>query len=238
MASGSTSSLLGSSDETRFGMKLMRLILDGGTEALRKVFQRIHTGNLQVVLSCKSSLSTCTSSTCNYCCLIAPKKRKIINQNQWDKLFPAPPNKPNINDFDITLLSVLLRNICGLSPPSTGWDNLPTASDLSEEADIVRIKFFRNKHFGHRPQSAVSEADFKALWAEICFYALFVILHKIKYLLSNKLFINVLSLSVLMPRPWSHFAPFFVTVTTEQINTTVILIFYNNHIYMQHLFFS
>ena len=39
-----------------------------------------------------------------------------------------------------------------------------------------------------------------------------------------------------MPRPWSHFAPFFVTVTTEQINTTVILIIYNNnHIYMQHI---
>ena len=168
MASGSTSSLLSSSDETFNGMKLMRLILDGGTEALRKVFQRIHPGNLQVVLSCKSSSGTCTSSTCNYCRLIALKKRKIINQNQWDKLFPARPNKPNINDFDITLLSVLLRNICSLSPPSTtGWDNVPTPSDLSEEADIVRIKFFRNEHFGHRPQSAVSEADFKALWAEI-----------------------------------------------------------------------
>ena len=167
MASGSTCSLLGSSDETLYGMKLMRLLLDGGTEALRKIFQRSHLGNLQVVLSCKSSLSTCKSSTCNYCRLVALRKRKIINQNQWDKLFPAPPNKPNINDFDITLLSVLLRNICGLSPPSTGWDNLPTASDLSEEADIVRIKFFRNKHFGHIPQSAVSEADFKAFWAEI-----------------------------------------------------------------------
>ena len=67
----------------------------------------------------------------------------------------------------------------------------------------------------------------------LCFYALFVILLKIYYLLSNKLFINVLSLCVLMPRPWSHFAPFFVTVTTEQINTTVILIYNNNHIYMQ-----
>ena len=166
MASGSTSSLI-RSDETLNGMKLMRLLLDGGTEALRKIFQRSHLGNLQVVLSCKSSLSTCKSSTCNYCRLIALRKRKIINQNQWDKLFPAPPNKPNINDFDITLLSVLLRNICGLSPPSTGWDNLPTASDLSEEADIVRIKFFGNKHFGHIPQSAVSEADFKAFWAEI-----------------------------------------------------------------------
>ena len=119
MASGSTSSLLDSSDETFNGMKLMRLILDGGTEALRKIFQRIHPGNLQVVLSCKSSLSTCTSSTCNYCRLIELKNRKIINQNQWDKLYPARPNKPNINDFDITLLSVLLRNICGLSPPCT-----------------------------------------------------------------------------------------------------------------------
>ena len=66
-----------------------------------------------------------------------------------------------------------------------------------------------------------------------CFYALFVIFLKIYYLLSNKLFINVLSLSDLMPRLWSHFALFFVTVTTEQINTTVILIYNNNHIYMQ-----
>ena len=44
---------------------------------------------------------------------------------------------------------------------------MPTPSDHSVEADIVRIKLFRNKHFGHIPQSAVSEADFKALWAEI-----------------------------------------------------------------------
>ena len=168
MASGSKSSLLGSSDDTFNGMKLMRLILDAGTEALRKVFQGIHTGNLQVVLSCKSSFSTCTSTTCNYHCLSDLKTRNIIKQNQWDKLYPPHPNDPNIGDFDITLLSVLLRNICGLSPPSTtGWDKLPTPSDLSVEADIIRVKLFRNEHFGHRPQSAVSEADFKALWVEI-----------------------------------------------------------------------
>ena len=168
MASGSKSSLLGSSGDTFNGMKLMRLILDAGSEALRKVFQRIHPGNLQVILSCKSSSSTCTSSICNYHLLFELKKRNIIRQNQWDKLYPPHPNKPNINDFDITLLSVLLRNICGLSPPSTaGWDKWPTPSIHSVEADIVRIKLFRNEHFGHRPQSAVSEADFKALWAEI-----------------------------------------------------------------------
>ena len=167
MACGSTSSLLGSSDDRFNGMKLMRLVLDGGTEALRNVFRQIHPGNLKVVLSCKSSSSRCTSSTCNHYSLSILKRRNIIKQNQWDKLYPTQPIKPNINDFDITLLSVLLRNICGLSSPSTGWDKMPTASDLSVEADIVRIKLFRNEHFGHIPHSAVSEADFKALWAEI-----------------------------------------------------------------------
>ena len=167
MASGSTSSVLGSLNETHNGMKLMKLVLDGGTEALRKVFKRIHPGNLQVVLCCKSSPSTCTLSACNHYILSILKRRNIIKQNQWDKLYPTHPNKPNIHDFDITLLSVLLRNICGLSSPSTGWDKLPRLSDHSVEADIVRIKLFRNEHFGHRPQSAVSEADFKDLWAEI-----------------------------------------------------------------------
>lgn len=168
MASSSASLLLGSSDETVYGTKLMRLILDGGTEALINVFRRIHPGDLQVVLSRTCSSSTSTSCTCNYCCLFKLKKRNVINQMQWDKLYPASPNKPNIHDYDITLLSVLLRNICGLLPPSTtGWDKLPTSADFSREADIVRIKLYRNEYLGHKSKTAVSEAVFKALWKEI-----------------------------------------------------------------------
>ena len=164
MASSSLSSLLGSSDETFNGTKLMRLILDGGTEALRNALLKTHPGNLQVVLSCTCSSST---STCNYHILSKLRTRKIINQNQWDKLYSVSPNQPNINDFDITLLSVLLRNICGLSPPPSGWDNFPNASDHSVEADIVRIRLFRNDRFGHIAKSAVSTADFTTFWAEI-----------------------------------------------------------------------
>ncbi len=58
----------------------------------------------------------------------------------WDKLYPPSPHPPNINDFDITLLCILLRNICGLSPPSLGWDKIPNVADHSTQADIVRIK--------------------------------------------------------------------------------------------------
>ena len=145
---------LQSSDETINGTKLMRLILDGGTEALRKVFQGIHTGNFQVVLAGnKHSLSKL--------------KGRIINQKQWDKLYPTSPKKPDINEFDISLLCVLLRNISGLSPPGSGWDKMPNVSDHTREADIIRIKLFRNERFGHIPRAAVSMKDFEKFWAEI-----------------------------------------------------------------------
>ena len=103
---------LHSSDQTIYGTKLMRLIIDMGTAALRNVFQGIHSGNLQVVLSSNKHI------------LSNIKRRKKISQKQWDKLYPTPPEQPDINEFDITLLCVLLRNICGLSPPSSGWDKI------------------------------------------------------------------------------------------------------------------
>ena len=62
MASGSASSVLVSSDKTLHGTKLMRLILDGGTEALRKAFRKTHHRNLQVVL-CSFIYVSCNKIT-------------------------------------------------------------------------------------------------------------------------------------------------------------------------------
>ena len=149
-------SVLDSSDEKTNGFKLMRLIVDGGTEALRQTLTKYCPGNLQVVLST------------HHHTLLKLKIHKIINQNQWDKLYPAASVPPNINDFDITLLCVLLKNICGLkSHRDRIWHNVPNVSDHSVEADIVRVRLFRNEHFGHIPNTAVSDGDFQSFWAEI-----------------------------------------------------------------------
>ena len=83
------------------------------------------------------------------------------------KLYPPPPRIPNIQEFDITLLVILLRNICGLSPPSTGWNVLPGSTDNSHEANIVRIRLFRNNFFGHVPGTDVSRLDFEVHWVEV-----------------------------------------------------------------------
>ena len=149
-------SVLESSNEKTNGFKLMRLIVDGGTEALRQTLTKYCPGNLQAVLST------------HHHTLLKLKINKIINQNQWAKLYPAGSVPPNINDFDITLLCVLLKNICGLkSHKDPIWHNIPNVSDHSAEADIVRVKLFRNERFGHIPNTAVSDGDFQSFWTEI-----------------------------------------------------------------------
>ena len=146
-----------SSEEKTNGWKLIRLIVDGGTEALRKIFLNIHPGNLQHVLATHHST-------------LYPlyNAKKIITQPQWDKLYPHPPRIPNIQEFDITLLVILLRNICGFSAPKgTGWNDWPVLADKSREANIVRIRLFRNNRFGHVPGTAVSRLDFDKSWGEV-----------------------------------------------------------------------
>lgn len=61
---------------------------------------------------------------------------------------------------------VLLRNICGLTP-ATGWDALPPSTDLSCEADIARVKYYRNTVYGHVAQASVDDGKFNYYWREI-----------------------------------------------------------------------
>ena len=96
-------------------------------------------------------------------------RKKVLNPLQWEKLFPADPSSLSSANFDVTLLMVLLRNICGLRPPvSTGnWDELPPDSDDSSEANIVRIKCYRNDVYGHATKASLDDATFNILWQKI-----------------------------------------------------------------------
>ena len=150
------SSVLESSAEKIYGFKLIRLIVDGGTQVLRNVFLKIHPGNLHHVL---------TTHYLTLYSLFIPKR--ILTQPQWDKLYPHPPRFANIQEFDITLLAVLLRNICGLPDPSGGWNDMPSSTTKTLQDDIVRIRLFRNKFFGHVPGTDVDRLDFEAHWVEV-----------------------------------------------------------------------
>jgi len=70
-------------------------------------------------------------------------------------------------DFDITLTFRLLRTIWSLTPPPTGWDNLPSNTNHSLEADLALVKYYRNEVYGHSKTMEITDADFVNLWREI-----------------------------------------------------------------------
>ena len=147
---------LRSSEETTNGVKLSRLLIDGGTLALRAVFDGFHPpSKLAAALLSHGPL------------LVSLNKRKIINQHQWDLLFPSDGSAPDSNRFDITLLFTLLRDICGLTEPAGGWNNLPLPGDNSLEANLARVKYYRNTLYGHVSTTGIDSFSFSHYWREI-----------------------------------------------------------------------
>ena len=136
--------------------RLCRLLVDVGTQALRDKLNAIHSpANLRAFLA--GNMTT----------LQLLRARRVINPTQWGKLFPANISSVSSASFDITLLMVLFRNICGLVAPASGWDALPTASDVSLEADIARLKYFRNTVFAHAEHASVDDETFSSHWKDI-----------------------------------------------------------------------
>ena len=147
--------LLEASEEKTNGTRLARLLIDGGTHALRTFFNSIHPPRiLQAVL------------TINLSTLQILKSRRAIFDSQWEALYPSSGDPPDSKTFDITLLHLLLREICFLAAPATGWNDLPHDGDLSSEAHIVRIKYFRNE-LCHHISTSVSDAEFNDKWDQI-----------------------------------------------------------------------
>ncbi|XP_028402231.1 uncharacterized protein LOC114525210 isoform X1 [Dendronephthya gigantea] len=133
--------------------RLSRLLVDKGTEALRNTFDAIHPH-----VSLPGVLATNKTS-------LQKLKPRIINNSQWDLLFPPSGNPPDSKTFDITLLTVLFRNICGF--PSTGWGVMPPDTDRSTQANITRIKYYRNEVIAHVTTTRVENSLFQFLWKKI-----------------------------------------------------------------------
>ncbi|XP_073259248.1 uncharacterized protein [Porites lutea] len=146
-----------STKETTNFAHLCRLLVDVGSQALRNKFDSIHPpAGLHGVLTKPPAHPT----------LQMLRKKRILNPTQWAKLYP-PTSSVSSNDFDVTLLMLLLRNICGLTPPATGWDSLPPATDTSAEANIARVKYYRNHVYGHASQASVDDPTFHSYWQDI-----------------------------------------------------------------------
>ena len=156
MASAATS--FSSTKEASNYTRLCCLLVDVGSQVLRETFDRLRP---------PGSLHTVLADPTVHAKLQSLRKKRVLSTPQWRKLYPAIKSSVSSGNFDTTLLVLLLRNICSLSPPTTGWDNLPLATDTTPEADIARIKFYRNTVYSHASNKSVDNATFSVYWKKI-----------------------------------------------------------------------
>ena len=135
--------------------RLTRLLMRGGVQLLRETLDSIHSpADLPLRLADPA--------------IQAQLKGAGLTRPERACLYPSTGVYGKSKDFDITLIFKLFRTICSLTPPGPrGWDNLPNRSDHTLVADLVRIKYYRNEIYGHRPTMEIADIDFTRLWEEI-----------------------------------------------------------------------
>ena len=148
-------SLFDASAEKTNGTRLVRLLIDGGTHVLREYLHSLHP---------PETLPTVLNN--NKIRLQDLWTRRKIFDGHWENLFPSSGEPPDTSTFDITLLHLLLREICFLTEPFTGWHNIPAENDITPEAHIVRIKCFRNE-LCHSISTGIPDDEFEDKWAKI-----------------------------------------------------------------------
>lgn len=137
-------------------LSLYNLLVDVGTNTLRRLFDEFHPPAILHEHLKKNEK------------LLLINLR--INAAQRDKLFPSPPSSVKSETFDLKLLMMLFRIIPENMPrPAKGWGSLPLDSDRSVTANVVRVEYYRNKVFANASQmsAGVDDTTFNYLWQKI-----------------------------------------------------------------------
>ena len=114
MASSACSS---SSPPDEKWLRLARLLIDKGTNVLKQfLLISIHPETLENTLKKNS-----------------PRLSKVVVfADQREKLLPTSGDPPNADEFDITLLYLLIREFSNLPAPAKGWNEPPDKTDESK----------------------------------------------------------------------------------------------------------
>jgi len=147
--------VLSSTREKANFQRVARLLISGGTSLIRETFDGLCPPSyLLKILKTRATKEQLSLAN--------------LTKPQWDRLYPSPGVYGKSADFDVTLLFRLLRTICSLTPPATGWDARPEREDHSLAADLVRIKYYRNSVYGHVSQNMeITDDKFPQLWQDI-----------------------------------------------------------------------
>ena len=83
-------------------------------------------------------------------------------------LFPQSGGQSlSAKDMDLTILYVLLRNICGISSHRNGWGKTPNTGDITLAACIERIREQKNAIASHSNIGEIDDNRFQDIWMKL-----------------------------------------------------------------------
>lgn len=85
-----------------------------------------------------------------------------LRQDQ-KKICYTNPGIPDYNQFDVSLLYTLIRNLCPLKPTEE-WGKEPDPANTQLGDDIERLRWFRNEKFAHANSAEIYDSEFKMQW--------------------------------------------------------------------------
>ena len=96
-------------------------------------------------------------------------KGNPLNKQQKALLFPKgqPATAISSKDFDVSLLYILLRNMCNFTPHSKGWGKTPAAGDKSLSACIEMMRIMKNELNSHSVTGEITDSDFNDIWTNL-----------------------------------------------------------------------
>lgn len=136
--------------------RIVWLLVDAGTAALRSTFDSVHPP-----LSLKDHIAQAHVKAV----LQRLHVSNVINDKQWELIYPLNKKTTSSQQFDSRLLCILLQGVCHLCPPyPNGWGVTPLPTDSSLSADIVRLQILHQKV---ARMDTISPEEFVTLWNQI-----------------------------------------------------------------------
>ena len=95
------------------------------------------------------------------------KLHKVLKKDQWDMLCDHTTGVSDSQQWDVTLIVVVIINELKLPPPQNGWTWPPAANDKSKAAFVLIARHLRNivKHGSLKDFSTIQQFD--CVWKQI-----------------------------------------------------------------------
>jgi hypothetical protein len=92
----------------------------------------------------------------------------LMDDKQQRLLYPQKGSfSVNHRDLGLSILYILLMNVCGIPAHEKGWGRFPNPADNSLAANIDRIMEIHRSHSGDTPSKILNQSDFDRVMKEV-----------------------------------------------------------------------